>query len=151
VIRIFMPPLRERQEDVPLLVEHFLNKHRYTAGSPPARISEGAMDLLLEHQWPGNVRELEHAVQRAVVLSQGAVITRDHLQVDPTGEFGVINLDQKLQQGQNLAQIMAGIEAYLVSRALQRNKGSRHQAAESLGLDLPTLERKLSEHGLGSE
>jgi two-component system, NtrC family, response regulator AtoC len=69
VIRIFMPPLRERMEDIPLLVEHFLNKHRYTAGSPPARISEDAMQALLEHQWPGNVRELEHAVQRAVVMS----------------------------------------------------------------------------------
>ncbi|HLH22636.1 MAG TPA: sigma-54 dependent transcriptional regulator [Chloroflexota bacterium] len=151
VIRIFMPPLRERQEDVPLLVEHFLNKHRYTAGSPPARISEDAMQALLEHQWPGNVRELEHAVQRAVVMSQGGVITREHLQVDPSGEVGVINLDQKLQQGQDLAQIMAGIESYLVGHALERSRGNRHQAAKLLGLDLAALERKLAEHGLASD
>ncbi len=146
-----MPPLRERQEDVPLLVEHFLNKHRYTAGSPPARISEDAMQALLEHQWPGNVRELEHAVQRAVVMSQGGVITREHLQVDPSGEVGVINLDQKLQQGQDLAQIMAGIESYLVGHALERSRGNRHQAAKLLGLDLAALERKLAEHGLASD
>jgi two-component system, NtrC family, response regulator AtoC len=150
VIRIFMPPLRERMEDIPLLVEHFLNKHRYTAGSPPARISEDAMQALLEHQWPGNVRELEHAVQRAVVMSQGSVITRENLQVDPAG-VGVINLDQKLQQGQDLAQIMAGIESYLVAHSLERGRGNRHQAAKLLGLDLAAFERKLAEHGLAGE
>jgi two-component system response regulator AtoC len=150
VITIFMPPLRERKEDIPLLVEHFLNKYRYTPGSPPSRISEGAMQTLLEHDWPGNVRELEHAVQRAVVMSQGGVITREHLQVDPAKELGVINLDQKLQQGHSLGQIMSGIEAYLVSRALERNKGNRHETARLLGLDLPGLERKLAEYGLAS-
>jgi two-component system, NtrC family, response regulator AtoC len=148
VIAIFMPPLRDRKDDIPLLVEHFLNKYRYTPGSPPARISEGAMDVLLEHSWPGNVRELEHAIQRAVVMSQGSVITSEHLNVDPARELGVINLDQKLQQGQNLAQVMSGIEAYLVSRALERNRGNRHQAAQLLGLDLAAFERKLEEFGL---
>jgi two-component system response regulator AtoC len=148
VITIFTPPLRERKEDIPLLVEHFLNKYRYTPGSPPARISEAAMQILIEHDWPGNVRELEHAIQRAVVMSQGGVITREHLSVDPTKELGVINLDQKLQQGQDLAQIMSGIEAYLLTRSLERNKGNRHQAARLLGLDLPGLERKLEEYGL---
>ena len=151
VITIFMPPLRERKDDIPLLVEHFLNKYRYTSGSPPARISEDAMQVLLEHQWPGNVRELEHAIQRAVVMSQGAVITREHLQVDPAREVGVINLDQKLQQGQDLGQIMAGIESYLVGHALERSRGNRHQAAKLLGVDVATFERKLAEHGLASE
>jgi two-component system response regulator AtoC len=148
VITIYMPPLREREDDVPLLVEHFLNKYRYTPGSPPARISEDAMAVLLEHQWPGNVRELEHAIQRAVVMSQGSVIMRDHLQVDPAHEVGVINLDQKLQQGQDLAQIMARIESYLVSHSLERSRGNHHQAAKLLGLDVKTFEQKLAEHGL---
>jgi len=148
VIAVHMPPLRERKEDIPLLVEHFLNKYRYTPSASPARISEDAMNLLLEHDWPGNVRELEHAVQRAVVLSQGGVITREHLNLDPAKELGTINLDQKLLEGQSLPQIMSGIEAYLLSRALDRNRGNRHQAAHMLGLDLATLERKLAEYGL---
>ncbi len=148
VIAIHMPPLRERKEDIPLLVEHFLNKYRYTAGAPPARISEGAVELLMEHDWPGNVRELEHSIQRAVVLAQGKVITKEHLMLDPAKELGVINLDQKLQQGETLTQIMSGIEAYLVSRALERNKGNRHETARLLGLDLSGLERKLEEYGL---
>ena len=151
VIAIFMPPLRERKDDIPLLVEHFLNKYRYTPGSPPARISDGAIEILFEHSWPGNVRELEHAIQRAVVMSQGSVITREHLHLDPAKELGVINLDQKLQQGQDLAQVMAGIEGYLLSRALERNRGNRHQAAKLLGLDLETFDRKLGEHGLSGQ
>jgi two-component system response regulator AtoC len=149
VITICMPPLRERKDDIPLLVEHFLNKYRYTPGSPPARISEDAMQLLLEHEWPGNVRELEHAIQRAVVLSQGNVITREHLAVDPTRELGIINLDQKLQQGQTLADIMTSIEAYLLTRALERSGGRRHQAAKLLGLDPAVFEQKLVEYGIG--
>jgi two-component system response regulator AtoC len=148
VITVHMPPLRERKADIPLLVEHFLDKYRYTPSAPPARISEDAMALLLEHDWPGNVRELEHAVQRAVVLSQGGVITREHLNLDPAKELGTINLDQKLLEGQSLAQIMASIEAYLLSRALDRQRGNRHQAAHLLGLDLATFERKLAEYGL---
>jgi len=148
VITVHMPPLRERKEDIPLLVEHFINKYRYTPSAPPARISEGAMEVLLEHDWPGNVRELEHSIQRAVVLAQGSVITREHLQLDPAKTLGVINLDQKLLQGQNLGQIMSGIEAYLVGRALERNKGNRHETARLLGLDLPAFERKLAEYGL---
>lgn len=68
--------------------------------------------------------------------------------LDPAKELGVINLDQKLQQGETLTQIMSGIEAYLVSRALERNKGNRHETARLLGLDLSGLERKLEEYGL---
>lgn len=65
VIAIYLPPLRERKEDVPLLVEHFLDKHRYSSSSVPARISTSAMQRLMEHDWPGNVRELENIIERA--------------------------------------------------------------------------------------
>jgi DNA-binding NtrC family response regulator len=79
VIHIHMPPLRERMEDVPLLVEHFLTKFRHKAEAIPTTISEEAMARLMEHDWPGNVRELENAVERAVVLSRGNTIMPDHL------------------------------------------------------------------------
>jgi two-component system response regulator AtoC len=148
VITIVVPPLRERKEDIPLLVEHFLNKYRYAAGSAPARISEAALQRLLQHDWPGNVRELEHAIQRAVVMAQGGIITPEHLQLDPAWQWGVIDLEQELQQRRPLSQILSSIEAYLLSRALERNGGNRHQTATMLGLDLPALERKLREHGL---
>ena len=75
-----MPPLRDRKEDIPALVEHFLAKYRYEPGAhPDARSREEALERLTDYDWPGNVRELENAVERAVVLSRGNVITADHL------------------------------------------------------------------------
>ncbi|HEX5040729.1 MAG TPA: sigma-54 dependent transcriptional regulator [Candidatus Limnocylindria bacterium] len=79
VIHIHMPPLRERKEDIPLLVEHFLVKYRYEPSSIPTTITEDALQRLVDHDWPGNVRELENAVERAVVLSRGNPITVEHL------------------------------------------------------------------------
>jgi DNA-binding NtrC family response regulator len=79
VIHIHMPPLRDRMEDIPHLVEHFLAKYRAKPEAIPTAISEEAVARLMEHDWPGNVRELENAVERAVVLSRGATIMPDHL------------------------------------------------------------------------
>ncbi|HET6745764.1 MAG TPA: sigma-54 dependent transcriptional regulator, partial [Candidatus Limnocylindria bacterium] len=79
VIHIHMPPLRDRMEDLPQLVEHFLSKYRSSADAIPTGISEEAVARLMEHDWPGNVRELENAVERAVVLSRGATIMPEHL------------------------------------------------------------------------
>jgi two-component system response regulator AtoC len=79
VIHIHMPPLRERRDDIPALVEHFLVKYRHAPGAIPTTISEGALNRLIEHDWPGNVRELENAIERAVVLSRGNAITVEHL------------------------------------------------------------------------
>jgi DNA-binding NtrC family response regulator len=79
VIHIHMPPLRDRKEDIPPLVEHFLVKYRHEPGAIPTTISEEAVEKLMSYDWPGNVRELENAIERAVVLSRGNVITADHL------------------------------------------------------------------------
>jgi two-component system response regulator AtoC len=79
VIHIDMPPLRERKDDIPLLVEHFLIKFRHSPGAIPTTISEEALERLVDYDWPGNVRELENAIERAVVLSRGNPITAEHL------------------------------------------------------------------------
>jgi two-component system response regulator AtoC len=79
VIHLHMPPLRERKDDIPLLVEHFLAKFRHAANAIPTAITEDALRKLVEYDWPGNVRELENAIERAVVLSRGNPITIEHL------------------------------------------------------------------------
>ena len=82
VIHIHMPPLRERKEDIPALVEHFLAKYRWSADAIPTTITEEALERLVAYDWPGNVRELENAVERAVVLSRGQPITVEQLPFD---------------------------------------------------------------------
>jgi two-component system, NtrC family, response regulator AtoC len=89
VIHIHMPPLRDRKEDIPLLVEHFLVKYRYEPGAIPTTITEEALTRLVDYDWPGNVRELENAIERAVVLSRGNPITVEHLPFDGRRESEV--------------------------------------------------------------
>ena len=110
VIPIELPPLRRRKEDIPLLVEHFLDKHRYSSTSQPARISEEAMQKLIDQDWPGNVRELENAVQRAVVLSKGGIITSSHLTPPTTSERAVVDVAQMVREGVQMKEILGRVE-----------------------------------------
>jgi two-component system response regulator AtoC len=147
VITIHVPPLRERKDDIPLLVEHFLQKHRFSDASAPARMSEEALQRLLQYDWPGNVRELEHTVERAVVLARGGVITAENLAMEVDREIAIIDLNQQLTNGTNLADLLAATEARYMQRALLRSDGNRHAAAKLLGIDIASLEKKLAEHG----
>jgi two-component system, NtrC family, response regulator AtoC len=148
VITIHVPPLRERKDDIPILVEHFLQKHRFSDASAPARISEDGLQRLLGYDWPGNVRELEHTVERAVVLARGGVITAEHLAMEIDREVAIIDLNQQLTHGTSLPDLLVKAEGRYIQRALARSDGNRHAAAKLLGIDIATLEKRLSEHGL---
>ena len=84
-----MPPLRDRKDDIPLLVEHFLMKYRSEPEAIPTTITDDALARLVDYDWPGNVRELENAIERAVVLARGNPITVEHLPFNGTGKPGV--------------------------------------------------------------
>jgi two-component system response regulator AtoC len=148
VITIHVPPLRERKDDIPLLVEHFLQKHRFSDASAPARMSEEALQRLLSYDWPGNVRELEHTVERAVVLARGGIITAENLAMEVDREIAIIDLNQQLTHGKTLSDVVASTEARYIQRALLRCDGNRHAACKLLGIEIATLEKKLAEHGL---
>jgi two-component system response regulator AtoC len=150
VIRINMPPMRERREDISLLVEHFLDKHRYSASAQPARISEEALQLLLKHDWPGNVRELENTVQRAVVMSQGGVITSDHILLSSFNDRHLIDVARLVRENTPLAEILGQVEKLALTEALQASDGDRSQASRALGLDRPVFYEKLKEYGLSA-
>jgi two-component system response regulator AtoC len=150
VIRIAMPPMRDRKDDIPLLVEHFLDKHRYSPTSPPARISEEAMQALMKHDWPGNVRELENTVQRAVVMSQGGVITSHHIVLSNFSDRPMIDIGRMVREATPLAEILGQIEKMALAEALQAAGGDRSEAARNLGLERPVFYDKLKEYGLSS-
>jgi two-component system response regulator AtoC len=171
VIHIHMPPLRERMEDLPLLVEHFLAKYRWSPDAIPTTISEEALADLTKHDWPGNVRELENAVERAVVLSRGALITPEHLPrlgqttvrarrkekvVVGTGGLAESEADTNGAtppsadaNGASLKEAVAELEKRLIADALERNAGNRSKAADELGIYRRLLYAKIKEYGLG--
>ena len=171
VIHIHMPPLRERKDDIPLLVEHFLAKFRHAPNSIPTSVTEEALAKLVEYDWPGNVRELENAIERAVVLSRGNPITVEHL---PFGDRREARdrarlsdrrsrledeADAELAEyegaaangngaGATLKDRVAALEKQLIREALERAGGDHAAAAEELGLAKRTFATKVREHGL---
>jgi two-component system, NtrC family, response regulator AtoC len=151
VINIHMPPLRDRKEDIPSLVEHFLAKHRYSATAQPAAISEEAIRRLMEYNWPGNVRELENVIERAVVLSRGQIITSRELPFGDheagEGEEGETADDAKADSS-FFKKSVAQFEKDLIMKALRDANGNRSKAAEMLGIYRRLLYAKIKEYGL---
>ncbi|HSE44933.1 MAG TPA: sigma-54 dependent transcriptional regulator [Gemmatimonadales bacterium] len=175
VIHVEMPPLRDRMEDIPQLVEHFLTKYRWKPDAIPTTISEEAVTVLMEHDWPGNVRELENAVERAVVLSRGQTIMPEHLPLNETpvmaggarararrasgkaaDEADASEVDSGEVSGAHgngtnhrFKEQVESLEKRLIAEALERNGGNRSKAAEELGIYRRLLYAKMREYGLG--
>lgn len=145
VIAIHMPPLRDRTDDIPALVNHFLNKHRYTPASPNARITEEAMDKLLLHEWPGNVRELENIVLRAVVLSRGAVITSDQIVFANELNRYVLDVEQKVRARTPLEEMLREVKREAIEAALRINDQDIAASAHQLSMQVDDLRAYLME------
>jgi two-component system NtrC family response regulator len=147
VVSLLLPPLRERREDIPLLIDHFLTTFGGRNNKPDLEISKEARDLLLRYSYPGNVRELENVVERAVVLCRGRLITsRDlpfHLK-EGTGESTAFSLPAQLTLPQQLEEL----EKQLIREALKENSGIQTRAAEQLGISERVLRYKLQKYGL---
>jgi len=139
VIRIELPPLRERPEDIPLLAAHFVEKHAGRAGKPIAGLLEDAMSRLVQHPWPGNIRELENAIERAVVLSTGAWITKESI-VLRSAELRTASVPSL-----NLRQNVDWAERETIRRALEITPVKR-QAARAMGITPRALAYYLAKH-----
>ena len=133
VIPIRLPALRQRREDIPLLVDHFIKKYSALMDSPPRRLSVEAMRLLEAHDWPGNVRELENLVERALALSGSDTLGADdlpaHLRGRPPLPAHTVTLPE---EGFDLEAYLERLRAELMSQALERSSGIQTQAAELL-------------------
>jgi DNA-binding NtrC family response regulator len=141
VIPVHIPALRERREDIPVLVEHFIAKHALRAGKRVDGIAPGVMESLQASDWPGNVRELENTVERAVVLSPGSIIGPELIRVvGPAGSPppGLPSL--------NLRQNIDWTERETVKRALDASGGVKKDAAESMGISQRALSYYLAKH-----
>lgn len=152
VIAIDLPPLRERMEDVPLLVEHFLQKYRADAEDGRPRISEEALEKLTDYSFPGNVRELENAVHRAIILARGEVIAPQHIIFTGAPDRRILDSDgavaEKVAMGMSLKDIVADTERRAIQAALEQADGNRSQAAKQLGIYRRLLYAKIKEYDL---
>ena len=137
VIEIKMPPLRERKDDMPLLIKHYIDVFAKETGKTIKDIDYEAMQALLAYDWPGNVRELRNTIERAIVLVDGEVITIHDL----TDKFRTLDIEGVSTS--SLRQALDHFEMEYVRRSLAENKGNKEATAAKLGIDLATLYRKL--------
>jgi len=145
VITIPLPPLRERREDVPLLVETLLARAAFENGKAVPSVTPGVMKALLDHDWPGNVRELENVLERALVLGHGVI---DLDQLPDNVRRSVPRAAALPAEGLSFKDAVAAYERALLSAALQRASGVQKRAAELLGLKPTTLNEMLKRHGM---
>ncbi len=144
VVVIELPPLRERVEDIPLLIEHFINIFREKFDKPINRVSQKAMDLLLDYSWPGNIRQLEHAIEHAFIHCQGRTIEMQHLpeeirkKVPMSIEKGIIQSENPLEQA----------EKAIILEVLKETGWNREKTAQRLNISRITLWRKMKKYGI---
>ena len=143
VLPIDIPPLRDRKEDIPLLVQHFIRKLGKDIGSPVQSISEAAMERLLAYHWPGTVRELENVMERSLVLANGPVLEAADIRLDLQPRTR-LTVETFLPDGMTLEQH----EQALIREALKRANNNKSQAARLLGLTRNALRYRLSQMGL---
>ncbi|MEC9353432.1 MAG: sigma-54 dependent transcriptional regulator [Planctomycetota bacterium] len=144
VVTVHLPPLRERRQDIPLLLNHFIGEFSQAHKKPVREIEREAVNILSSYAWPGNIRELKHVVENMVVVSQGPVLA-------------VENLPENIHQGEQrssadvhslLGVPLKEVEEVLIKATLEQVSGNRQEAARILGIGERTMYRKLKEYGL---
>jgi transcriptional regulator with PAS, ATPase and Fis domain len=151
VINLDLPPLRERKDDIVLLITHFIKKYRKAFNKDIKFLPKHILDILLQYDWPGNIRELENAIQRAVLLSKNDTITEQMLALN--GMSKMKKTEQNYFEGINffaqpLKESLAQTEKYVLSNILDKFDGKIQEIAKTLGLGKSALYDKLKRHGL---
>ncbi len=145
VVKFDLPPLKKRREDIPYLVDHFINKNNARRGKNIVSVSPEVMDILLRHDFPGNIRELENIIEYSFVVCRGSVIQKEHLPEELLGPVG-----------DNVQPISAGFnpltnavdEQINIKSALEKYQGNQSKAAKELNINRSTLWRKLQRYGI---
>jgi DNA-binding NtrC family response regulator len=151
VINIYLPPLRERKDDIPPLAQHFVEKYGEENNKADIELKPEALDLLMEYNWPGNVRELENVIERAVVLSPtatiGADLIPDHVRTAPT--FRIPNFVVP-PEGLSFKDVITNVERRLIESTLEAAGGVQKKAAELLKIKPTTLNEMIKRHDIGA-
>jgi len=158
VFPINLPPLRDRLEDLPVLVQHFVTKFSRSMGGAPQSPSAEALAKLREYNWPGNVRELENIIERAMILARGQPLGSSHLDfgrraqtsaaVSQSGPVAVITTPAVADDGKSLAERLLDSERKEIISAVEKSRGNIASAARTLGINRSTLYYRLRKHGL---
>jgi two-component system, NtrC family, response regulator PilR len=143
VIPVHIPPLRERREDIPVLIDHFLDKHRLRTGKRIEGVDDEVVRALQRYDWPGNVRELENTIERAVVLATGPVVTADSISL-----LGASSGPQSALPSLHLHRNIEWVEKETVRRALEQSGGVKKAAAELMGISQRALSYYLAKYRL---
>jgi two-component system NtrC family response regulator len=145
VVRLDLPPLRERKEDLPALVAHFVKKYSREVGRSAPQVSAEAMQRIYDHNWPGNIRELENALERAVIMAGSEINTADlPLDVLPAKAGG----ETVLPRDMTINEAVEDLEKRMINRALAETGGVQAHAARELGITKSNLAYKMKKYGL---
>lgn len=149
VINLRVPPLRERREDIPLLVEYFLARAAETPGGTGnrKRLAKAAMTRLMAYHWPGNVRELENEIERMLVLAGTLVTTMDESLLSPRVQHQPLTLDSTQQGQKSLPDTLEQLERQMIHDALRQNRWNKTRTAQVLGISRRNLIRKVEKYG----
>jgi Response regulator containing CheY-like receiver, AAA-type ATPase, and DNA-binding domains len=156
-VTIWLPPLRERKEDIPLLVDYFVAKYAEKYKKDVRGVSKEVLELFLDYDWPGNVRELENAVARGVIVTSAPLILiedlpqtlRDKTKQEQQGEVKVEG--QLEEENLNLPKLIEKIEKEAIIKALEKAEGNKTKAAQILGISRKSLFNKLRYYNLIKE
>ena len=147
VIPIFIPPLRERREDIPLLINNFIEKYSQMLVRKSRNISSYAMELLMNYDFPGNIRELQNIIERGVAMENSNIILPESLTILALPKFDIDITDNGIDLNEELDKI----EKMLIEKALQKTKGSKKKAAELLKITFDSLRHRIEKLGIEQE
>lgn len=147
VIRLTIPPLRERREDIPLLLDHFLERLNLKQSKQIKKVSSSALKTLFDYDFPGNVRELENIIEHAAILTKGIEIQSKHLPSYLKRRYEPSPAAPSIPEGEDMS-VLDNVERDLIVRALERNRGRTAAAAKELGVHRSTLWRKIKRYGI---
>lgn len=151
VVEIFVEPLRDRREDVPILARHFLEKFARKIGRTVTDFSPAALELLKQYDWPGNVRELQNTIERAVILSTGPLIGVEDIQLSTLGRQQAATLDPRSPGPVYRPRSLEEVEQEHILATLAATQGNKSHAAQILGIERSTLDRKLKRYESGQQ